>query len=56
MNIPDDRYRWLVDLFKPKSAVPAFLEVVDIAGLVKCVCKLLSMPHFEALHDHDSLA
>lgn len=37
MNVPDDRYKWLVDLYKPKSAVPAFLEVVDIAGLVKCV-------------------
>ena len=35
VNVPDDRFRWLVDLYKPKSAVPAFLEVVDIAGLVK---------------------
>lgn len=35
VNVPDDRYKWLVDLYKPKSAVPAFLEVVDIAGLVK---------------------
>lgn len=36
VNVPDDRYRWLVDLYKPKSSVPAFLDVVDIAGLVKC--------------------
>ena len=36
MNVPDDRFLWLVDLYKPKSQVSAFLEVVDIAGLVKC--------------------
>ncbi|WZN62148.1 ribosome-binding ATPase YchF [Chloropicon roscoffensis] len=35
VNVPDDRYQWLIDLYKPKSKVPAFLEVVDIAGLVK---------------------
>jgi len=26
---------WLVDFHKPKSVVQPFLEVVDIAGLVK---------------------
>lgn len=36
VNVPDDRYLWLLDLYKPKSQVSAFLEVVDIAGLVKC--------------------
>ena len=35
MNIPDDRFKWLCDLFHPKSEVPAFLEIVDIAGLVR---------------------
>ncbi|GBF92492.1 obg-like ATPase [Raphidocelis subcapitata] len=35
VNVPDDRYNWLVDLYKPKSGVPAFLEIVDIAGLVR---------------------
>ena len=35
MNIPDDRFKWLCDLYKPKSEVPAFLEICDIAGLVK---------------------
>jgi len=35
VNVPDDRYNWLIDLYKPKSKVSAFLEVVDIAGLVK---------------------
>lgn len=35
VNVPDDRFRWLCDLYAPKSKVPAFLEIVDIAGLVK---------------------
>ncbi|KAL6770418.1 FAP204 [Auxenochlorella protothecoides x Auxenochlorella symbiontica] len=35
VNIPDERFTWLVDLYKPKATFPAFLEIVDIAGLVK---------------------
>ena len=35
MYVPDERFRWLMDLYKPRSGVPAFLEVVDIAGLVR---------------------
>ncbi len=35
VNVPDERFNWLCDLYKPKSEVPAFLDVVDIAGLVK---------------------
>jgi obg-like ATPase 1 len=35
VNVPDERFNWLCSLFKPKSEVPAFLELVDIAGLVK---------------------
>lgn len=35
MNVPDHRFKWLCNLYKPKSEVPAFLEVCDIAGLVK---------------------
>lgn len=35
VNVPDERFLWLCDLYKPKSAVPAFLEIVDIAGLVR---------------------
>ncbi|KAK9223529.1 hypothetical protein WN944_011974 [Citrus x changshan-huyou] len=35
VNIPDERFEWLCQLFKPKSAVPAFLEIHDIAGLVR---------------------
>jgi len=30
---PAERFDWLVDLYKPKSVVPAFLTCVDIAGL-----------------------
>ncbi|XP_031414108.1 obg-like ATPase 1 isoform X2 [Clupea harengus] len=33
--IPDDRYDYLCKFHKPLSKVPAFLSVVDIAGLVK---------------------
>ncbi|KAI8462511.1 MAG: P-loop containing nucleoside triphosphate hydrolase protein [Monoraphidium minutum] len=35
VNVPDERFNWLCDLYKPKSSVPAFLEIVDIAGLVR---------------------
>jgi len=31
----DPRFDWLVEHYKPLSRVPAFLNVVDIAGLVK---------------------
>jgi obg-like ATPase 1 len=27
VNVPDSRFNWLVDTYKPKSQVPAFLEV-----------------------------
>lgn len=33
--VPDERFDYLVEYFKPLSKVPAFLNVVDIAGLVK---------------------
>ncbi|XP_011498533.1 PREDICTED: obg-like ATPase 1 [Ceratosolen solmsi marchali] len=33
--VPDDRFDYLCTYFKPVSKVPAFLNVVDIAGLVK---------------------
>lgn len=35
VNVPDERFDWLVEKFKPKSIVHPYLEVVDIAGLVK---------------------
>eukprot|EP00252_Welwitschia_mirabilis_P004747 TRINITY_DN15041_c0_g1_i1.p1 TRINITY_DN15041_c0_g1~~TRINITY_DN15041_c0_g1_i1.p1 ORF type:complete len:395 (-),score=84.98 TRINITY_DN15041_c0_g1_i1:473-1657(-) len=35
VNVPDERFQWLCNLYKPKSEVSAFLEVHDIAGLVR---------------------
>jgi obg-like ATPase 1 len=31
--VPDARFDWLVDLYKPASRVPAALTCIDIAGL-----------------------
>ena len=31
--VPDERFLWLCDLYKPKSEIPAFLTCIDIAGL-----------------------
>lgn len=31
--VPDVRFEWLCDLYKPASRVPAFLTILDIAGL-----------------------
>ena len=39
--VPDERFNWLCDLYKPKSNVAAFLDIVDIAGLVKYACLAL---------------
>lgn len=33
--VPDSRFDWLVEHWKPQSTVPAVLNVTDIAGLVK---------------------
>ncbi|KAI9104467.1 P-loop containing nucleoside triphosphate hydrolase protein [Phlyctochytrium arcticum] len=33
--VPDPRFDWLCDFYKPSSKVPAYLTVTDIAGLVK---------------------
>jgi len=35
VEVPDPRFKDLLEVWKPKSEVPAFLSVVDIAGLVK---------------------
>ena len=35
VQLEDERFAKLVEKFKPKSEVPAFLKVFDIAGLVK---------------------
>jgi GTP-binding protein YchF len=34
-TVPDLKFRYLVDCFKPTSVVPAVLKVTDIAGLIK---------------------
>jgi obg-like ATPase 1 len=33
--VPDVRFNWLCELYKPASKVPAFLTIYDIAGLTK---------------------
>ncbi|SCV74671.1 BQ2448_7700 [Microbotryum intermedium] len=33
--VPDERFEWLCEVYKPSSKVPAFLTCVDIAGLTK---------------------
>lgn len=33
--VNDERFDWLVEHYKPLSRVPAYLNVTDIAGLVK---------------------
>jgi obg-like ATPase 1 len=35
VHVPDERFDWLCNTYKPKSKIAAYLEVVDIAGLVK---------------------
>lgn len=33
--VPDERYDWLCNMWKPPSMYPAYLHVTDIAGLVR---------------------
>lgn len=39
ITVPDDRLTKLVEMCQPKSVVPATVEIVDIAGLVKGASK-----------------
>ncbi|MDR0982585.1 MAG: redox-regulated ATPase YchF [Culturomica sp.] len=39
ITVPDDRLTKLVELVKPQNVVPATVEIVDIAGLVKGASK-----------------
>jgi len=34
-SVPDERYQNLLDIWKPASEYPAFLHLVDIAGLIR---------------------
>ncbi|KAG0261241.1 Obg-like ATPase [Mortierella polycephala] len=33
--VPDNRFAWLADHYKPQKETPAYLTVIDIAGLVR---------------------
>lgn len=33
--VPDLRYDWLCELWQPASRIPAYLQITDIAGLIK---------------------
>eukprot|EP00003_Mantamonas_plastica_P013675 TRINITY_DN2383_c0_g1_i1.p1 TRINITY_DN2383_c0_g1~~TRINITY_DN2383_c0_g1_i1.p1 ORF type:complete len:431 (-),score=129.65 TRINITY_DN2383_c0_g1_i1:14-1306(-) len=33
--VPDERFDWLVEHWKPKKNIPAYLTITDIAGLIK---------------------
>ncbi|KAJ3314247.1 hypothetical protein HDU76_002445 [Blyttiomyces sp. JEL0837] len=35
VQVPDERFDWLVETYKPKGVIPSFMSVVDIAGLVR---------------------
>ncbi|KAF9583291.1 hypothetical protein BGW38_009821 [Lunasporangiospora selenospora] len=37
--VPDERFTWLADRYKPQKETPAFLTVIDIAGLVRGASK-----------------
>lgn len=39
VNVPDKRLDTLADLVKPEKVIPATVEIVDIAGLVKGASK-----------------
>ena len=45
INVPDKRLMALEDIVKPEKVVPATVEIVDIAGLVKgASCLLYTSP------------
>jgi obg-like ATPase 1 len=35
VSVPDERYDWLCNLYKPASKIPAALQITDIAGLIR---------------------
>lgn len=39
VQVPDERYEWLCNFWKPKSSVPAALQITDIAGLIRGASK-----------------
>jgi obg-like ATPase 1 len=51
--VPDSRLDFLADFWKPPSKVPAFLNVVDIAGLVKGASENLGLGNAFLSHIKD---
>jgi ribosome-binding ATPase YchF (GTP1/OBG family) len=47
--VPDDRLDFLAEHFKPPSKVPAFLSVIDIAGLVRGASKVAELEELYCL-------
>lgn len=39
VEYPDERFEFLVNLYKPKSQIPGYLSIFDIAGLIKGASK-----------------
>lgn len=39
VSVPDERLAWLADLYSTEKIVPAVIEFVDIAGLVRVASK-----------------
>jgi len=39
VNVPDERYDWLIGFHQPASQVPAALSITDIAGLIRGASK-----------------
>jgi obg-like ATPase 1 len=35
VQVPDQRFKWLCELFRPASEVPPVITITDIAGLVR---------------------
>lgn len=44
--VPDVRFEWLCEFYKPASRVPAFLTCIDIAGLTAVRTLALSAPAY----------
>jgi len=54
--VPDDRLDFLADLYRPKSVVPAKVNMVDVAGLVAEGRKEIDEKYISYLKNTDALA
>ena len=48
VNVPDERLKFLSNLFKPERTIPATVEFYDIAGLVRVFIFCLPFSRLEA--------